>query len=265
MRVFGWLAIVVLLGPLLVAVWVSFSPDPLLHPPLGEWSWRWYLEFFTSRRWMEALGRSLWVAFLTSILDYLLALPLALALVRSRAWYRRWLSALVLSPLGLPPLVLGVGLLPVMHGLGLWGTYLAVVIGHCLLSLPVVYLILRSHLEQSCSDLEQAAQGLGANPWQVFYRITLPLLYPALAAAGMIAFVLSLNEAIVSLFLASPEIENLPRLIWPNLRYTLSPLVAVASTMTILTTLIALLLAQFLLRSSKILWFSNEKAFPGTH
>ena len=158
------------------------------------------------------------------------------------------LSAAVLLPLGVPPLVLGMGLLPVMHAFRLWGTYAAIVIGHVLISLPVVFLILRSHLRQTSPELEQAARGLGASAWQTFFRITLPLLRPALAAGGIIAFVLSLNEALLSLFLASPEVETLPRMIWPNLRFTLSPLVAVASAISTAATLLGLALLLLLRR-----------------
>jgi ABC-type spermidine/putrescine transport system permease subunit II len=147
------------------------------------------------------------------------------------------LSALVLSPLCVPPLILGVGLLPLMHRVGLWGTWLGLALAHGLLGLSVVYLATRAALEGVPLGLEDAARGLGANPWRVFRRVTLPLVRPGVLAGAVLAFVLSLNESMMTLFLASGETETLARVIWPELRYSLSPLVAVASSLTLVVTL----------------------------
>jgi ABC-type spermidine/putrescine transport system permease subunit II len=110
--------------------------------------------------------------------------------------------------------------------------------------------VVRNGLEQLNPDLEPAARGLGAGPAQTFFRVTLPQLTPALLAGGVMAFLLSLNESVLCLFLAGPENETLPRVIWPNLRYSLSPLVAVASSLTMLLTGCGLLLVHRLVRRS---------------
>jgi ABC-type spermidine/putrescine transport system permease subunit II len=86
-------------------------------------------------------------------------------------------------------------------------------------------------------DLELAARGLGAGGWQVLRRVTLPLVRPALAVGGAAAFAVSLNESMVSLFLATPATETLPAVVWPQLRYAPSPLVAVASCASVVVAL----------------------------
>jgi ABC-type spermidine/putrescine transport system permease subunit II len=216
MRRGGWLALVLLLTPLAWAVWVSFTPDEILRPPLTRWSGRWYARFLADPRWTAALGNSC-----------------------------------------VPPVVLGMGLLPTMHALGLWGSYLSLVLAHGLLGMPLVFLTVQASLKGVPAELEQAARGLGAGPLTTFWRVTLPLCLPGLLAGGGLAFVLSLNEFFLALFLATPETETLPRVIWPELRYSLSPLVAVASVFTLaLTALACLLLAAV---SSRYRWFDRHR------
>jgi ABC-type spermidine/putrescine transport system permease subunit II len=139
-------------------------------------------------------------------------------------------------PLVAPPLLVAIGLLPVVQRLGLWGSSTSLALAHALYGMPMVCWLTRVALLGVNLDVENAARGLGARSWQVVYRITLPLIGPSVLAGAVMAFVLSLNEFILSLFLATPDTETLPRVLWPNLRYTLSPLVAVASSvMTVVT------------------------------
>jgi ABC-type spermidine/putrescine transport system permease subunit II len=89
--------------------------------------------------------------------------------------------------------------------------------------------------------MEEAARGLGAGPARVLWRVTLPLCRPGLLAGAVLSFVLSLNEFFLALFLGAPRTETLPRAIWPELRYSLSPLVAVASVIALVVALAAAL------------------------
>jgi ABC-type spermidine/putrescine transport system permease subunit II len=240
----GWSALALLLTPLLWAAWVSFTPDELLRPPVGRWSLRWYGRFLHDPRWMGALGNSLAVAAGATLVALATGTPAALA-VRRPFRGRDVLSRLVLLPVCVPPVVLGMGLLPTMHALGLWGTHLSLALAHGLLGMPLVFLTVGASLQSVPDELEQAARGLGAGPAAVLLRVTLPMCLPGLLTGAALAFVLSLNEFFLALFLAAPETETLPRVIWPELRYSLSPMVAVASVLTLaLTGLAGWLLAR---------------------
>jgi ABC-type spermidine/putrescine transport system permease subunit II len=116
-----------------------------------------------------------------------------------------------------------------MYALGLWGSRVPLALAHTLLGLPLVCILTCAALEATGVDLESAARGLGATRWKAAYRVTLPLIRPAVLAGATLALILSLNEFVLTLFLATPENETLPRVIWPNMRYSLSPLVAAAS------------------------------------
>ncbi len=228
-RLLGWACLLLLLSPILYGCWVSFTPGDVLAPPTDDWSLRWYRAFFTDPRWTRALLNSLEVGMLSVAGSLLTGLPLAYVLARRHFRGRHLLARASLLPLGVPPVVLGVGLLPVVYTLGLWGSPLALALAHTLLGLPVVCLLARTALESAGPELEWAARGLGATPWRAVTRVTLPLIRPAIVAGAALAFVLSLNEFVLALFLATPETETLPRVVWPNLRYAVSPLVAAAS------------------------------------
>jgi ABC-type spermidine/putrescine transport system permease subunit II len=226
---FGLLAGAALLAPLAFAVRVSFSPDSFLTVAPGEWSLRWYETFYADRRWTAAAGQSLVVATLAAGVAVLAGTPLAFAVARYQFRGRPLLAAGAILPACAPPAVLGMGLLPLFYAARLWGTTGGLVLAHALLGLPVVYLVARAHLEQVGTDLEAAARGLGASPWQAARRVTLPLVRPAVLAGAAAAFVTSLNETLLTIFLATPDTETLPAVVWPQLRYAASPLVAVAS------------------------------------
>jgi ABC-type spermidine/putrescine transport system permease subunit II len=232
----GWLALVVLLTPLFWAVWVSFTPDELLRPPVTRWSLRWYTRFLQDPRWTTALVNSLIVGLGSALVALAAGAPAALAVSRHAFRGRAALGRLILLPICVPPVVLGMGLLPTMHALGLWGGILSLVLAHGLLGMPLVFLAVQASLDGMPGDLEEAARGLGAGPLAVAWRVTLPLCRPGLMAGWVLSFVLSLNEFFLALFLATPETETLPRVIWPELRYSLSPLVAVASVLTLTLT-----------------------------
>lgn len=247
----GLALLLCILWPLFYVVWISFTPGELLEPPTGEWSLRWYRLFLESPQWIQALTNSIWVAGMAVISSLLGGGGVALAVTRYHFRGAQLLTGAVLLPLFVPAVVLAMALLPFMHTLGLWGSRFSLVAAHSLWSLPVVFLVIRSALEELDPDLELAARGLGANPLTTFRRVTLPVISPALLVGALMAFILSLNEFVMALFLSTPAIETLPKVIWPNLRYTLTPVVAAASSITMALTLLSFALATWLLQKSQ--------------
>ena len=246
LTVFSIVVLLILLWPLGYAGWISFTPAEMLEPPTDQWSLRWYRLFFTSPQWLQGMANSVVVAVLTVIGSIGCGTGVALAVTRWHFRGAQLLAAAVLLPLFVPGVVLGMALLPFMRALGLWGTLLSIAAAHSLWSLPVVFMVVRSALQEIDPDLESAARGLGAQPFAVFARVTLPLIMPAVAAGATMAFVLSINEFVMALFLGTPQAETLPKVIWPNLRYTLSPLVAAASGVFTLVTVTGLVTAWLL-------------------
>jgi ABC-type spermidine/putrescine transport system permease subunit II len=243
MKWLGYLVLALLLTPMVLSVLVSFTPSRYLQLPRDDWSLTWYRQFFESPLWVQALGNSLLIAGLAAAISVTTGMATAAALVRKRFhWKRVWESALLL-PLVLPAVALAVGILALVRLTPLWGSHLSLALAHSVLATPVAYLVLRASLEQVDTGLEAAARGLGAGPWQTFRFITLPLIAPGVLAATLFALVISLNEITLTLFLATRYTETLPRVIWPNLRFAITPLVAAASVILLALTLPALMLA----------------------
>lgn len=248
MKWLAYLVVALLLAPLLFTILVSFTPSRYLELPRDEWTLQWYRQFFAGPGWVQALGNSVVIAGLTAGLSVTTALATAMALVRRHfRWKGVWEGALLL-PMMLPGVALAVGMLAVVRLTFLWGTHLSLALAHSVLAIPVAYLVLRASLKQVDPNLEAAARGLGASAWQVFRLVTLPLVTPAVLAATLFALVISLNEITLTLFLATRYSETLPRVIWPNLRFAITPLVAAASVILLALTLPPLVVAGWWLR-----------------
>jgi len=143
-------------------------------------------------------------------------------------------------PLFVPAVVLGIGSLALHRSLGLWGTPLSLAIAHSLSAVPLVFLVLRAALAGIDPALEEAAATQGASPARIVWHITLPLVAPSVLVAFLFAFIVSVNEFVMALFLATPGTRTLPVVIWPQIRYLLTPVVAAASSVIIVVTLVVL-------------------------
>jgi ABC-type spermidine/putrescine transport system permease subunit II len=245
-HLFAGLVLSYLLAPLLFCLLVSVADTTTLETPLttGRFSLRWYVEFFGDPRWMSGLQNSLQIAALTVPLALFAGTTAALAFERGRFPGRSLIGAAILTPLFVPPVVLGIQSLAFHQRIGLWGTPLSIAVAHSLWAMPLVFTVMRASLASVDSSLEAAARGLGASPLRAFLLVTVPLILPGLVTSVFFAFIISLNEFIMALFLATPRTQTLPTLIWPQVRYNVTPIVAAASGVTILITIGVLLIAN---------------------
>jgi ABC-type spermidine/putrescine transport system permease subunit II len=242
-------ALVALLG---FALAVSFNPSTVIGMPSGELSLRWYRDFFASPLWRRGLGNSLLVAGLSTAVA--LAIGASSALAADRAARRRaaLLEASLVAPLLTPGIALGLGLVVFFRWLGISGTYWALALGHALVSTPVVFLVLRGTLAGIDPRLEEAARGLGASPWRARAAVTLPLALPGVAVAAIFAVVLSIGEVVISLLVSTPATQTLSKVIWPNLQYELTPIVAAASGVLLLAAGALIALAAWAMRLDRL-------------
>lgn len=254
-NVFSSTTAILLLGlliwPIAYSLWISFSPSNALLPPTSDWSLRWYREFFERPEWTGALVNSVKIAVLSGLISIALGVSGAMAARDESTVFSKLISSVILIPLFIPAIILGLALLPAMRFIGLWGSLTSIALAHSLWGAPLVFLAARSALAGMDASLPQAAAGLGANSRQVFWFITLPQLKPAILTGALMAFIVSFNELVMALFLSTPATETLPKIIWPNLRYTLSPLVASASGISMLVTIIPLAAAWIFLNKKQ--------------
>lgn len=236
-RLSGWFVLILLQIPLVMTFWASFSADSLLTLPTTRWSMRWYVDFIYEPQWSRAAFRSLIAACVAAGI----AVPLATAAAWSlREWpqrFRYYVLGALLMPATVSGVALGLGLLQVAYAVGLAGQWPCLIGAHTLLGFPVALLVVRMGFTPSLQQLEAAAAGLGANPSVVAWRITLPLLWPWLVASAVAVFVISLNDAVVAVFVCGPDTETLPVVAWRQLRHSAGPMVAVAGTITMVASL----------------------------
>lgn len=249
-RAIAVLAIIYLIAPLLVVIPISLSSaNSLTLPPEGL-SLRWYEAFLTSSPWIAATVNSLKVGFLTAVLATLLGTPAAFALTRGRFRGKGILLGLILSPVIFPRIIIAVALFYLYAELRLVGTTLGLVLGHTILAIPYVVISVSAVLKSYDVRLDQAGMILGANPWRVFWHITLPLIRPGLISAWLFSFIVSFDELTLALFVTGGLFTTLPRKMWDEMLLQVSPTLAAVSTLLIAVIIIVLTALELVRRRS---------------
>jgi len=196
--------------PIVVAVGVAFGSDKIARFPPTGLSLRWFGVALSNATFVSALGNSVILAALTTVLTIAFGLPASLALVRQKFPAQPALEAVLLSPLSLPGVLFGVSMLFFLgaggFGLAWWGLLVA----HAVIAVPYVLRTTLAVYRAMDRGLEETAMVLGANPWQTFRHVTLPLLRPGLVAGGLFAFLTSFDNVPVSIFLTTARTTTLP-------------------------------------------------------
>lgn len=245
-------SLLALVFPSVLVVITSFNAsDFLTFPPQG-WSLRWYQAMAGNWEVRQAATLSLKVAALVVAIDLLLGVPAAFPLTRARFRGRELLMTFILSPLMLPGIVIGIGLLFFYMLLGLSLSFPLLVISHVVVTLPFIVSMTGARLATLDPTYEEAALNLGASQVQKFAHIVLPQLWPGIAAGAAFAFLLSFDNFTVSLFTASDRLRPLPIVLFYLLRYDINPLVGAVSSLEIGLALLMLLVGSRLLGLARL-------------
>jgi ABC-type spermidine/putrescine transport system permease subunit II len=223
------LYILIISGPSIISVCVAFSPDSFLTIPTNHWTLNWFIEFLNQNRWTNSLLRTILFGLTSTFFALAIGIPLAYAMTRLDVPFKKLIHGALLLPLVIPPIILGMGAMPMFYMMRMNGTPLQIILMHTLLVLPIIYLILKIKFESMDIQIEEAARGLGATLFQSILLITIPLIKPSIAISGVAAFVISINESMVAIFLAGPANETISTISWSQLKNAPTPLIAVAS------------------------------------
>ena len=233
------LVLVFLLLPILAIVPMSFSSGSLLVYPLPGLSLRWYQEVFTSPVWMRGVGNSLFIGAAATVLAVVLGTLAGLGLARQRGTWVAALKMLLLSPMIVPVILIAVASYFFLAPLNLVNTYAGLVAAHTVIAVPFVVIPVLTALEVMDPNLLRAAAACGAHPAQAFFRITLPVIRPAVASGALFAFAASFDDVVIALLLAGAHQRTLPQEMFSGLRDTITPaMLAVATMMIALSTLL---------------------------
>jgi spermidine/putrescine transport system permease protein len=218
LRVFFFLVVVFLYAPILILLIFSFNDADLPTFPLSGFTLEWYRQFLHDSELHAALRTSAIVAVISSIGAVALGILASLALTRRRFRGMAAVSALMLSPLVIPYIVFGISLLLFFHAISFPLSFASLSIAHIVLSVPYTILVLVPRLEQIDSSLEEAARDLGASRLRTFRSIVLPLIFPAVVSAFLIALVVSFDEYAVASFVAGQQ-TTFPIYLYGALRF----------------------------------------------
>lgn len=230
---FSWLVVLYLVFPLVVLIAASFTAtDYLSFPPKGL-SLKWYARLAGNAGFLDAAWVSLKLAGVATLIALIIGIPTALVLTRQRFPGKSAISALFISPLLLPAIVIGVAMLQYAHLVGFARTFTALLVGHVVIMVPYIIRTTMASLEGLPMNIEEAAQDLGANRFETFFLITLPQIKPGVIAGGLFAFIMSWINVEVSIFNSTAELVPIPVKLFNYIQYNIDPLVAAISAVTI--------------------------------
>lgn len=230
---------------------LAFTSSVFLTYPVPGWSVRWFEELTTAEVWRRAIVNSLIIGFGTMALATVLGTIAALGLRTRGLFLSGPIRTLFLLPMVVPAVVLGVGMQLFFVRLDIANSYFGVIVAHTVVSIPFVLVSVSGALAGIDRRLELAAESLGAAPLTVFRKITLPLAMPGIASGGVLAFATSLDEVVLTLFVAGPNQRTLARQMFSTIRENISPAIAAAAFLFISgTVLIGLAAVLFKGRAS---------------
>jgi putative spermidine/putrescine transport system permease protein len=236
-------SVLFLLLPLAMTLSMSFDARDYLGAfPPPELSLRWYEKFFSDSYLLKGLQTSVQLAALTALVATALGLSAAVALDRLPSRYAQLLVSLFLSPLIVPGVVIGFALLIFYARTGIESTFLRLLGGHVLITFPYAIRTVLAALGGIRPSLAEVAQSLGASPTKAFWTVTFPLARTGVAAGAIFAFVFSLDDVAVSIFLSDPDRYTLPVALVSMLHANFDLTIAAVATLIIGAT-IGLMLA----------------------
>jgi spermidine/putrescine transport system permease protein len=246
-----------LYAPIAILVIFSFS-NSSLSGVWGGFTFDWYVQLFADERLMAALWNSIKVATASMIIATIFGTLVALGLERFRFRGRTTLDVVLYLPIVIPDIVMAVMLLLFFSTAlqlinGFFGTtwrqnLFTIIIAHVAFNISFVAVVVRASLRGFDWRLEEAAQDLGANEWQTFWRITFPLILPGVLGGALLAFTISLDDYVISFFTTGPGASTLPIEVFSKIRRSITPEINAISTLMLLVSIALIATSQLLQR-----------------
>ncbi len=232
-NILTWLAVGIFLflyAPIFILIIYSFNANKVV----GVWtgfSTEWYSALFNDRQMLNAFKVSIWVAFWSTLVSTILGTLAALSLERFRFRGKMTYDAVVYMPIIIPDIVIALSTLLFFVIVAIPLSRYTVLIAHIAFNISFVAIIVRARLANMDDNLEEAAADLGANEWQMFRQVTLPLLTPGIVAGALMAFTLSLDDFVITFFVAGPGATTLPVRVYSMIKFGVTPEVNAVSTL----------------------------------
>jgi len=249
-----------LYAPMVILVIYSFNASKLVTV-WGGWSTKWYFELLNDDAMLDAAWATLRIGFLSATAAMILGTLAAVALVRLGRFRGRTLfSAFVYAPLVMPEVITGLSLLLLFVAIGVDRGFWTIVIAHTTVTMCFVTVVVQARLLDFDISLEEAAMDLGCPPLRAFLTITLPLIFPAIAAGWMLAFTLSLDDLVIASFTTGPGATTLPLRIYSEVRLGVKPEINAVCTIMIAVVAIGVIAASLMSKHNEIVRVRTQRA-----
>ncbi len=238
-----YLGIVFLFMYLPVAVVVAFSfNESRLPVKFTGFSLKWYQELIGDSAMIDALGNSLILAALSCLLSAVIGTLGAVGLAGLHLRSKEALEYVSILPLMIPEIILGMVLMAFFYMLRLPFGMLTLLLGHTVFCVPYIFMEVKARLVGMDPSLEEAARDLGAGPVRAFWDITLPLIMPAVLSGSLLAFAMSMDDVVISIFVNGPKISTLPLKVYTQLKTGVTPEINALCTIMLGASVLALAL-----------------------
>ncbi|NOD63817.1 MULTISPECIES: ABC transporter permease [unclassified Ruegeria] len=258
LRFSAYLVLVFLMLPILVIVPLSFNAEPfftftegMLSLDPDAFSLRWYQAIAQDQKWTLAIWNSFVVGTAAAILATGLGTLAAVGLASPWMPFKRLITALLLSPMIVPLIIIAAGMFFFYTSFNLVSTYPGLIIAHAALGVPFVIITVTATLTGFDRSLFSAGLSLGASPTKVFFDVVIPIIRPGVISGGLFAFVTSFDEVVLVLFLAGPEQRTIPRQMFSGLREQINPTILAVATLLVLLSIALLATLELLRRRSE--------------
>lgn len=225
--------------PIVLTVIYSFNASKISSIWEG-FSLKWYVELFQDRDLKEALVNSLVLALLSCTCAVLIGTMGALGMHRKKNRWNDTVAYVSMIPIMIPEIILGMVFLSVFSLMGLPFGMVTLVIAHTTFCVPYIYSMVKARLVGMDKSLEEAALDLGASPLRVFFDVTLPLILPAVLSGVMLAFAMSFDDVVISIFVTGPKVNTLPVKIYTKLKTGVTPEINALAAIMLLVTVVML-------------------------
>jgi spermidine/putrescine transport system permease protein len=234
---FAALIYVFLYAPILVLVFFSFNSTKSTQVWTG-FSTQWYWELINDQSVLEAFRLSMIVGVTATAIATVIGTLTALAMTRHRFRGKTFADSAIYAATVMPEIVVGVSLLVFFVAAGIQLGIISIIIAHVAFTISFVTIVVRARLSGMDRSIEEAAQDLGANPIETFLRVTLPLILPGVMAGALLAFTLSLDDFVITFFVAGVGSSTLPLKIYSMIKFGVSPVINALSTVVLVATIV---------------------------
>ncbi|MYH90595.1 MAG: ABC transporter permease [Gammaproteobacteria bacterium] len=250
----GLLFLFFVYAPIIIVVVYSFNSHPVNMMVWKDFTFDWYLSIIgnptklneqtlyveSTDQLLAAVKNSLLVASTTTAFSTIVGTATALAVYRHHFRLKPFYQGLLFMPMVMPDIVLGIALLVFFVNFGIKLGLFSIIIGHCTFLISYVFVVVSARLAGMDDTLEQASADLGANPWITFRRVTLPQILPGIVGGALLAFIISMDDLVITYFIAGVDSTTLPVFIYGMLRRGVKPEInAIATLMLVFSFVIA--------------------------